>query len=135
MGKEIFVDANIFLEIFLKDSKSEECKKFLKYLQIREDKVFTNDFVIYASLLVVQSNLKSPEAIQDAILFFNNYPNLKILRPSFDDIYSAIEIMQIDNLDFDDSLVVACMKNYGIDKLASFDRHFDRVHGIKRIVF
>ena len=28
MGEKVFIDSNIFLEIFLKDNKSEECEKF-----------------------------------------------------------------------------------------------------------
>ena len=43
--------------------------------------------------------------------------------------------METEKLDFDDSLVVACMKNYGIGKLASLDRHFDKVKNVKKIVF
>ena len=58
---------------------------------------------------------------------------LKIIRASFDDFYCAIEIMKTTNLDFDDSLIVACMKNYGIKELASLDKHFDKVKGIERI--
>ena len=133
MGKEIFIDANVFLEIFLKDSKSEGCKKFLKSLQEHDHRAFTSDFVVYSCLLVVQNNLKSRDAIEDAILFFNNFSNLSILRPSFDELYDAIEIMKSDKLDFDDSLVVACMKNYGIKELASLDKHFDKVKLINRI--
>ena len=45
MGKEIFIDANIFLEIFLKDSKSEECKAFLKSLQEQNRQALTTDFI------------------------------------------------------------------------------------------
>lgn len=65
MGEEIFVDANIFLEIFLKDSNSEECKKFLKSLQEQNMIAVTNDFIIYSCLINVQNNLKNIEAIKN----------------------------------------------------------------------
>ena len=135
MGKEVFIDANIFLEIFLKDDKSEECKKFLKYLPEQEARGVTTDFIIYSCIINTQNNLKSTELVRNVILFFSNYENLKILRPSFDEFYYAVEIMDISKLDFDDSLVVACMKNYGITELASLDKHFDKVKGIERIKF
>ena len=65
--------------------------------------------------------------------YFKNCPNLKIVRPSFDELNYAIEISKIEKLDFDDSLVVACMRNYGIKGLASLDRHFDKVKGIEKV--
>lgn len=129
MGEEVFVDANIFLEILLKDTKSEECKDYLKSME----GAFTTDFVLYSCLLIVQKSLKNLQSMKDAVVFFNNLPNLKILRPSFDELHSAIGVIGSEKLDFDDSLVVACMRSYGIKKLASLDRHFDKVKGIERI--
>lgn len=133
MGEEIFVDANIFLEIFLKDNKSDECKRFLKSMKEQNKILFTSDFVVYSCVINVQNNLKSLKSIKNAIMFFNNFPNLRIIRPSFDDFYGTIEIMEENKLDFDGSLLVACMKNYGIKELASLDRHFDKVRDIERI--
>ena len=133
MGEEVFIDANIFLEIFLKDNKSEECKKFLKSLQEQAVISITTDFIIYSCIINVQNNLKNSESIKNAIIFFGNYKNLMVIRPTFDEFYSAVDIINSDKLDFDDSLVVACMKNYGIKELASLDRHFDKVKGIERV--
>ena len=135
MGEEIFVDANIFLEIFLKDAKYEECKNFLKSSQIQNRELLTSDFIVYSCFVNIENNLKNKSEIGKAILFFNNIQNLRVLRPSFDEFYAAIEIMDNYNLDFDDSLVVACMRSYGIKELASLDRHFDKVKDIKRISF
>ncbi len=134
MGEEIFIDANVFLEIFLKDTKSEECKALLKLLQDKNYKAATTDYVIYSCILQVQNKLKEIKFIKNVLVFFSSYSNLQVLRPSFKDFYDAVEIMESNRLDFDDSLVVACMKNYGITELASLDRHFDKVKGIKRIV-
>ena len=133
MGEEIFIDANIFLEIFLKDNKSQECKDFLKSTKEQDITLFTNDFIVYSCIINVQNNLKNTESIKDSIIFFNNLINLRIIRPSFDDVFSTIEVMERSKLDFDDSLVVACMRNYVIKKLASLDRHFDKIKGIERV--
>ena len=135
MGEEIFIDANIFLEIFLKDSKSEECKAFLNSLQERDRQALTTDFILYSCILQIQNKLKSVDSIKNAIIFFNSYPNLKVIRPAIYDIFSAVEIIEKEKLDFDDSLVVACMRTYGIEKLASLDRHFDKISNIERIKF
>ena len=133
MGEEIFIDANIFLEIFLKDKKAEECKSFLRSLQEQERNGVTTDFIIYSCILQVQNKLKNAEFIANTIIFFNSHPNLKILRPSFEDLHNSVETMEMTKLDFDDSLVVSCMKSYGIKELASLDKHFDKVKWIKRV--
>ena len=72
MGEEIFVDANIFLDIFLKVAKSEECKAFLKSAKNQNKALFTSDFVIYSCFIAIENNLKDKTAINNAILFFNN---------------------------------------------------------------
>lgn len=132
----VFIDANIFLEVLLKDAKSEACKDFLVSLQRQKRSAFTTDFILYSCFLVVQKNVKGAKKtgfMKDLAVFFSSFQNLTVLRPSFQDLYDAAEIMGRTGLDFDDSLVVACMKNYEVTELASFDRHFDRLREIKRV--
>lgn len=129
----VFIDANIFLEILLKDKKSEPCKSFLRLLESRGITAITSDFIIYTCFIQIERNLKGSKSIKEAILFFNSLGNLRVLRPVIDDFYMAAEIMDAYKLDFDDSLVVACMKTNGIAKLTSLDKHFDKVKGLQRI--
>ena len=131
MVNKIFIDANIFLEIFLQDIKSEECKSFLKSLNEGKE-AFTSDFIVYSCILQVQNKLKDSKLLKKTIIFFNSF-NINIIRPSLEDFYNATRIMETIGLDFDDSLVVACMKSQNIEELVSLDKHFDKVKGIKRI--
>ena|SRR3989344_4295372 len=133
MAQEIFIDANIFLEIFLEDSKSEKCKNYLKSLQEQGAIALTTDFIVYSCILIVQNKAKEAKLIRNSIIFFNSFQNLRIIRPSIGEIYNAVEVMEVNNLDFDDSLAVACMKKHGIKEILSMDRHFDRMKEIKRI--
>ena len=135
MGEEVFIDANIFLEIFFDDAKAEQCEKFLKNLDSAETTPLTTDFLIYACIIAIENKFKDYKKIENALIFFRNYQNMKILVPSIDELHSAVRITEIEKLDFDDSLVVACMRGYGIKKLASLDKHFDKVKDIKRISF
>lgn len=135
MGKEIFIDANVFLEIFFDDAKADECETFLKSLDSDGTIGFTTDFLIYACLLAIENKFKDYKKLENALIFFKSFSNLRILVPSFGELYDAIEIMKSDKLDFDDSLVVACMKNYEIKELASLDKHFDKIKWIERIKF
>lgn len=135
MGEEIFIDANIFLEIFFDDAKAEECERLLKSLEVSGTAAFTTDFLIYACIIAIESRFKDYKKLENALIFFRSCSNIRILVPSFDELHYAIKITSAEKLDFDDSLVVACMRNYGITELASLDRHFDKVKGIKRIGF
>lgn|SRR3989338_2710427 len=133
MGEEIFVDANIFLEIFLDDSMADSCEKFLKSLN-EDDKPFTSDFLIYSCLIAIERKHKNKGKLLDALRFFSSFSQLRILRPSIEDLYNAASMMDKHNLDFDDSLVLSCMQKFGIRRLASLDRHFDKIKNIE-IVF
>ena len=45
----------------------------------------------------------------------------------------AVEVYEIDRLDFAEAYLVACAEATGINKVASFDRSIDRVGTIERV--
>ena len=94
---------------------------------------FPIDFLIYACVIAIENKFKDYKKVENALIFFRNYKNMKILVPSMDELHSAVLVTETEKLDFDDSLVVACMRSYGIKELASLDGHFDKVKDIKRI--
>ncbi len=132
MDEAVFIDANIFLEIFLKDDKAERCKEFLKTLQAANRLALTTDFIVYTCLIQIENSTKNTDLMRNFLIFLNSLSNLKILRPSIDDVYRTFDFMDSKGLDFDDSLVVSCMLNNGVKELASFDKHFDKVKEIKK---
>jgi len=127
----VFVDANIFLELMFDDKKADECENFLIKIRNKEIEAETTDFIIYTCLLQIQQKLKSLNYMQKFILLIGDL-NLNIIRPSLEDIYDATKIVEKYNLDFDDSLIVSCMKSNNIKTLISLDKHFDKVDFIKR---
>ncbi|MBS3097022.1 type II toxin-antitoxin system VapC family toxin [Candidatus Woesearchaeota archaeon] len=133
MGEEVFIDANIFLEIFLENEKADNCEFYLKSSAGKNQTITTTDFIIHSCLLTILRKTNSLELARNALVFFSNLYQLKIIVPSIDDLSNALDLMGQRNLDLDDSLVVACMNGHGITELASLDRHFDKVKGIKRI--
>ncbi len=128
----VFIDANIFLEIILRDQNSESCKLYLKKIIEGEINAVTSDFIIYTCLLQIQHKVKSISAMNNFLLFLNELQNISILRPNINEIQDALKISERYKLDFDDSLVVSCMVNNDIKTLISFDKDFDKVHLIKR---
>jgi predicted nucleic acid-binding protein len=45
----------------------------------------------------------------------------------------AIEVYEIDRLDFGEAYLVACVESTGIGRIASFDRTIDRVSTVERV--
>ena len=132
MGEIVFIDANIFLEVFLEDAHAIHCEELLRQIGHRELSAKTSDFILYTCLLQLQHKAKSAEALKHFLLFINTLPGLEIIRPSLKEIYEAANITERYKLDFDDSLVVSCMISNNIKTLISFDKDFDKVNVITR---
>lgn len=127
-----FVDANIFLEISLKDKRSEECKSFLLKSR-KEINIVTSDFIIYSCVLRSQTKEKPLEGVRGFFNFISEFYEMEILRPSLTVMMKSKEFMKKYSLDFDDALVVACMIENKIKQLVSFDEDFDKVKEIERL--
>jgi len=132
MDQIVFIDANIFLEIILKDKKNEECKKFLKRIIDGEILGITSDFIVFTCLLQIQHKTKDLNKMKDFIIFINSIFGLKIMKSSLSNLIKTINFMQEYKLDFDDALVISCMRSNNINKLISLDKDFDKVRFIKR---
>jgi predicted nucleic-acid-binding protein len=50
-----------------------------------------------------------------------------------DVLLRAVEVYEIDRLDFAEAYLVACAESTGIGRVASFDRSIDRVSTVERV--
>jgi len=129
----LLVDANIFLELELGQSKSGECKQFLTSVASGKLKAATTDFIL-DSVAVVMEDRGSPA--QDIRKFFASltlYKGLLVHNLTLKGRILATDEMESSSLDFDDSTSVATMRKLGMKEIVSFDRDFDGVPGISRI--
>ncbi len=129
----VFVDTNIFLELFLDQENAELCENFFEKVKENKIKAYSSDFVLYSCLIHIQLKIKSPEVMKQFIFFVNQLKGFRLVRPTFSTLFRAVQISEKQNLDFDDSLILSCMYGSGINVLVSFDKHFDKIEGIKRI--
>ena len=125
----MFLDANIFIEIALRDQHSPQCKSLIRELVEKGKPFYTSDFIVYSCLLIVQRKLQSPVLLRNFLVFLNSI-NIQILRPSFRIMHDAMDFMEKYRLDFDDALVVSCMIKNNIQQLVSYDHHFEVVSEI-----
>src|SRR3989344_3217112 len=116
----VFIDANIFLEIFLEDKRSKECEAIVERLRSNDVNAATSDFIVYACLIVLQSKSKSQQLMKEFILLINEL-RLEIIRPNLNTMWDAFDISEKYNLDFDDALVLSAMRKNSITNLLSLD--------------
>jgi len=128
-----FIDANIFLEVMLNQKQSQDCIEFLKKLEKGKFNGMINDFLLYSICLTIIRETSDLNLVSKFLKVMNSYENLMIYHPSIPDLLRALSFMDEFQLDFDDSLVLSCMKILEIKKLVSFDRHFDKIPSIQRL--
>ncbi len=129
----IFIDANIFLEIELNQQQAGECKELLTYLETASPCAWINSFLVFSIVLIIQHKTQNKEKTKKFIKILNSYTGLSIYSPTLSTVHDAISEQEKNDLDFDDGLVIACMKELGIQDIVTFDNHFDSIEGINKI--
>jgi predicted nucleic acid-binding protein len=151
----IFIDANIFLNVILGAGKeSASCARFLEEADAGAFPSATSVIVLNEVLhrLLIASVVNShgigpdsavhhmkshPELVRDAGIVWEVMEDIRSIRPM--KIYGispatferSLAIMQEGGLLGNDALHVACMEEHSIDTIATYDRDFSQVSGIK----
>jgi len=119
----ILADTNIFLEILLKQKKSDICKA---YIDQNASSLFISDFSLHSIGLI----LLKCKAIDVLRKFINDsFPAIRILTLPTNAYESLINAAQKFKLDFDDAYQHAIVKNFNL-KIATMDQDFKRADDI-----
>lgn len=125
-----FVDTNILVR-HLTGDPAEMASRATKYLQIESDLLLT-DLVVAETVCVLESFYEAPrQQIAEAIRSLLAFDAVVSVDPSL--LLRAVEVYEIDRLDFAEAYLVACAETTGINRVASFDRSIDRVGTIERV--
>jgi predicted nucleic-acid-binding protein len=90
------------------------------------------DLVVAETVDVLESFYDTPRTqIAEAVRSLLAFPSAVAVDPAL--LLRAIEIYEIDRLDFADAYLVACAETTGVGRVASFDRSIDRVTTVKRV--
>jgi len=131
-----FVDANVFIRLITKDDekKAEKCYLLLKKAEDKKILLTTSESVLSEVVYILISKKLyglSAKKTRDLLNPIINNRGLKIdFRKEF---LRALDIFSDFNVDFEDALTVAYMKNRGIKKIYSYDRDFDKFDFVKRL--
>jgi len=131
-----FLDANVILRYLTRDDpeKAGRCLELFRRADRGQVELTTSEAVLAEVVYVLASPRLyhlPPERIRDLLLPILNLRGLKLLsRPLY---RRALDIYAAHHVDFEDALAVAHMEQQGITEIVSYDKHFDRVEGVKRV--
>ncbi|MBI4300516.1 MAG: PIN domain-containing protein [Chloroflexi bacterium] len=130
----VFLDTNIILRHLLRDDeeKAYRCKDFLSQLEQAKIKARTSDIVIHEVVFVLERTYRQPKAeIRDLLLPIILFPGL--ILPGKRQYARAFDLYVGKNISFADASNAALMERLNITEVVSYDLHFDRIEGLKRI--
>lgn len=132
-NQSCFIDSNIFLELELDQKRAFECEKFLDKVRKSLIKATTTCFHVDSILLIMENYGKEPSELRTFLFSLLGYKGLKILSLSLLDRILATKYMKKLGLDLDDAIAYCVMKKLHINRIVSYDKHFDSLTDITRL--
>jgi predicted nucleic acid-binding protein len=131
-----FVDSNVFLRFLTRDDplKAERVKALLERAARGEVELFTSEAVIAELVFVLSSPViykLSRDAVRTVLLPIVSLRGLRL--PNRSVFVRALDLYVSTRMDFVDALAVVQMERRKVTEIFSYDEHFDRVPGIKRL--
>lgn len=127
------IDANIFLEIELKQERLQNCEAYLRKVRDGGIDAITTSFIVDTVSILMDDAGCDPAEIRIFNLSLLKYKGLSVYDLTITDRVVATEHMKRFKLDFDDATAYAAMMSTGITEIVSTDKHFDKIPNIKRI--
>lgn len=125
-----FVDTNALVRHLTGDPPAM-AKRATAFLRERSELLLT-DLVVAETIYVLESfYVVAREQIATTIRSLLAFDSISVVDR--DVLLRAVEVYQIDRLDFAEAYLVACAESTGIGRIVSFDRSIDRVSTIQRI--
>jgi predicted nucleic-acid-binding protein len=125
-----FVDTNILIR-HLTGEPPQMAEQATAYLSSASELLLT-DLVFAETVYVLESFYKTPrEQIAEAMRSLLACASIIAVDPAL--LLRAIEVYEMDRLDFAEAYLVASAETTGVSEVASFDKSIDRITTIKRV--
>jgi len=129
-----YVDTNVILR-FLTGDPPDMAQSATRLFQAVEDghvTLIVDDIVIAEAVWVLESFYNHPvtdiaTVLRDFLLQDGIQAEDKVT------LLQALTLYETKHIDFTDALIAARMQERGVERIFSFDAHFDRVSGIQRV--
>ena len=124
-----FVDTNILVR-HLTGDPPPMAKRATDFLASRSE-LYLADLVVAETVYVIESFYKAPrDQVATAMRSLISMRSMITVDPAL--LLRAIEVYEVDRLDFAEAYLVACAESSGIGAIASFDKTIDRVTTVTR---
>lgn len=135
MDDPIFVDTNVFLRFFVKDTASlyEKAKDLFENAENGKVKLETSELVIAEIVWVLESYYGfSRKEIANVLATLLASKNLRIANHAR--VSEAVKLYASGNMDFIDAYNIAYVKSKEHAKIATFDmKHFKKIDGLTMV--
>lgn len=123
-----FVDTNILVRHLTGDppDMAERASRFLA----EERDLLLTDLVVAETVYVLESFYEAPRGVvAEAVRALIAFESAICVDPSL--LLRAVEVYEVDRLDFAEAYLVACAETTGVGRVASFDRSISRVNTVE----
>jgi predicted nucleic acid-binding protein len=125
-----FIDTNILVR-HLTGDPPEMARRATRFLA-SEGELLLVDLVVAETVYVLESFYEAPRPqVADAMRSLLAFDPITCLDPAL--LLRALQVYEVDRLDFAEAYLVACTERSGVGRVASFDRSIDRVRTVERI--
>ena len=126
----VFVDTNVLVR-HLTGDPPEMAVRATAYLRAERELLLT-DLVAAETVYVLESFYEAPrDQVAEAVRSLVAFDSIVCVDPAL--LLRAIEVYEIERIDFAEAYLVACAESTGVGKVASFDRSIDRVKTVERV--
>lgn len=97
-----------------------------------ESELYLADLIVAETVYILESFYKAPrEQVAEAMRSLVSMRSMIAVDPAL--LFRAIEVYEVERLDFAEAYLVASAESTGIQRVASFDTSIDRVTTVQRI--
>ena len=125
-----FVDTNVLVR-HLTGDPPETAERATAFLAAHAE-LYLSDLIVAETVYVLESFYKAPrEQVAEAMRSLVAMRSMLTVDPAL--LLRALEVYEVERLDFAEAYLVACAESTGIGRVASFDRTIDRISTVERI--
>jgi predicted nucleic-acid-binding protein len=125
-----FVDTTILVR-HLTDDPPDMAARAARFLA-EEGDLFLTDLVVAETVYVLESFYEASRGVvAEAVRALIAFESVICVDPSL--LLRAVEVYEVDRLDFAEAYLLACAETTGVGRVASFDRSIGRVNTVERV--
>ncbi|CAB5026298.1 MAG: PIN domain-containing protein [Actinobacteria bacterium] len=125
-----FLDTNVIVRHFTADPP-QLAARATRFLATAAQLLVT-DLVIAETVYVLESFYEAPRSqVAESLRSLIAFTSVACVDPAM--LLRALEVYEVDRLDFAEAYLVACAESTDVRRIASFDRAIDRVKTVERV--